>query len=67
MIGKTQIVMFFVILFPIKVKVLLKNGWNSKQMIIEGDTAIPLETIRRASFGNQEKSKQRSAIVIEFI
>ena len=31
-------------------------------MITEGDAAIPLETTRRA-FGNQEKSKQRSAIV----
>ena len=43
-------------------KVLLENGWNSKRMITEGDTAIPLETTRRA-FPNQEKSKQRSAIV----
>ena len=41
-------------------KVLLENGWNSKQMITEGDAAILLETARRA-FGNQEKSKQRSA------
>ena len=32
-------------------------------MITEGDAAIPLETTRRA-FRNQEKSKQRSAIVI---
>ena len=32
-------------------------------MITEGETAIPLETTRRA-FRNQEKSKQRSAIVI---
>ena len=31
-------------------------------MITEGDAAIPLETTRRA-FGNQEKSKQRSAII----
>ena len=30
-------------------------------MITEGEAAIPLETTRRA-FGNQEKSKQRSAI-----
>ena len=44
------------------IKVRLENGWNSKQMISEGEAAIPLETTRRA-FGNQEKSKQRSAIV----
>ena len=25
-------------------KVRLENGWNSKQMITEGETAIPLET-----------------------
>ena len=31
-------------------------------MIKEGEAAIPLETTRRA-FGNQDKSKQRSAIV----
>ena len=42
-------------------KVLLEKGWYSKRMIAEGDAAIPLETTRRA-FGNQEKSKQRSAI-----
>ena len=44
-------------------KVRLENGWNSKQMITEVETAIPLETTRR-TFRNQEKSKQRSAIVI---
>ena len=44
------------------IKVLLENGWNSKQMITEGAAAIPLETTRLA-FLNQEKSKQRSAIV----
>ena len=44
------------------IKFRLENGWNSKQMITEGEAAIPLETTRRA-FGNQEKSKQRSAIV----
>ena len=43
------------------IKFRLENGWNSKQMITEGEAAIPLETTRRA-FGNQEKSKQRSAI-----
>ena len=32
------------------------NAWNSKQMITEGEAAIPLESTRRA-FGNQEKSK----------
>ena len=44
-------------------KVLLENGWNSKQMITEGDTAILLETTRCA-FGNQEKSKLRSTIAV---
>ena len=43
-------------------KVRLENGWNSKQMISEGEAAIRLETTLHA-FGNQEKSKQRSAIV----
>ena len=43
------------------VKVLLENGLNSKRMITEGGSAIPLKTTRRA-FGNQEKSKQRSTI-----
>ena len=43
-------------------KVLLKNGWNSKQMITEGEAAIPLETTLHA-FRNQEKTKQRSTIV----
>ena len=43
-------------------KVLLENGWNSKQMITEGDAAILLETTWRA-FRKQEKSKQRSATV----
>ena len=42
--------------------VYLQNAWNSKQMITEAEAAIPLEPTRRA-FGNQEKSKQRSAIV----
>ena len=31
-------------------------------MITEGEAAIPLETTRR-TFGNQEKSKQRSAVI----
>ena len=43
------------------VKVLLENGLNSKRMITEGGSAIPLKTTRRA-FGNQEKSKQISTI-----
>ena len=43
-------------------KVHLEKGWNSKRMITEGEAAIPLETTRCA-FRNQEKSKQRSAIV----
>ena len=33
-------------------------------MISRGEAAIPLETTRRA-FGNQEKSKQRSAIALK--
>ena len=43
-------------------KVLLENGWNSKQMITEGEAAIPLETTLHA-FRNQEKTKQRSTIM----
>ena len=35
-------------------------------MILEGEAAIPLETTRRA-FLNQEKSKQRSAIVQNYL
>ena len=42
-------------------KVLLQNGWNSKQIITEGEVAIPLETTLHA-FRNQEKTKQRSTI-----
>ena len=42
-------------------KVLLENGWNSKQMITEGEVVIPLETTLHA-FRNQEKTKQRSTI-----
>ena len=42
-------------------KVLLENGWNSKQMITEDEAAIPLETTLRA-FRNQEKTIQRSTI-----
>ena len=38
-------------------KVLLENGWISKQMIEEGETAIPLETALHA-FRNQEKIKK---------
>ena len=45
-----------------RAKVLLENGWNSKQMITEGEAAIPLETTLHA-FRNQEKTKQRSTIV----
>ena len=43
-------------------KVLLENVWNSKQMITEGEAAIPLETTLHA-FRNQEKTKQRSTII----
>ena len=46
----------------IHTKVLLENGWNSKQMITEGEAAIPLETTLHA-FRNQEKTKQRSTII----
>ena len=46
---------------PTFIKVLLENGWNSKQMITEGKAAIPLETTLHA-FRNQEKTKQRSTI-----
>ena len=42
-------------------KVCLENDWNSKQMITEGEAAIPLESTWR-TFRNQDKSKQRSAI-----
>ena len=45
--------------FVAETKVLLENGWNSKQMITEGEAAIPLETTQHA-FRNQEKTKQRS-------
>ena len=48
------------------IKVLLENGWNSKQMIMEGEAAIPLETTLDA-FRNQEKTKQRSTIANERI
>ena len=41
--------------------VYLENPWNSKQMITEGEVAIPLETTLHA-FRNQEKTKQRSTI-----
>ena len=43
-------------------KVLLENGWNSKQMITKGEAAIPLETTLHA-FRNQEKTKQKSTII----
>ena len=45
-----------------RVKVHLEKGWNSKRMITEGGAAIPLKTTRCA-FRNQDKSKQKSAIV----
>ena len=41
--------------FQFTSKVLLENGWNSKQMITEGKAAIPLETTLHA-FRNQEKT-----------
>ena len=47
-----------------QIKVLLENGWNCKQMITESEAAIPLETTLHA-FRNQEKTKQRSTIVID--
>ena len=45
----------------LKTKVHLENGWNSYQMITEGEAAIPLETTLHA-FRNQEETKQRSTI-----
>ena len=42
--------------------VYLENAWTSKQRIMQGEAAIPLETTRRA-FRNQSQSKQRSALV----
>ena len=46
--------------------VYLENAWTSKQMVTEGEAAIPLETTRRA-FRNQSQSKQRSALGSIFI
>ena len=43
--------------------VYLENAWTSKQMITKGEAAIPLETTLHA-FRNQEKTKQRSTIVL---
>ena len=54
----------FVLQINLTTKVRLGNGWNSKQMITEGDTAILLETTLHA-FRNQEKTKQRSTIELE--
>ena len=45
--------------------VYLENAWTSKQMITEGEAAIPLDTTR-CPFGNQSQSKQRSALVRQF-
>ena len=47
-------------------KVHLENVWTSKQMITEGDAAIPQETTRRA-FHNQEQSNKRSAIIVSVV
>ena len=44
-------------------KARLENGWNAKQMITEGEAAIPQETALHA-FRNQEKTKLRSTIVV---
>ena len=49
---------------PVCTIVYLENAWNSKQMITEGEAAIPLETTRLA-FGNHSQSKQKSALVQE--
>ena len=46
-------------------KVLLENGCNSKQMITEGEAANLLETTLQA-FRNQEKTKERSTIIITY-
>ena len=61
--GNCCLFYIFKLLAKLSIKVLLENGWNSKEMITEGGAAISLKTTRHA-FGNQEKSKQRSAIVI---
>ena len=44
------------------IKVHLEKGWNSKQIITEGEAANPLETTLHA-FRNQEKTNQRSTLV----
>ena len=41
-----------------KTIVYLENAWSSKQMITEGEAAIPLETTRRA-FRNQSQLKTK--------
>ena len=46
-----------------RIKVLLENGWNSKQMITVGEAAIPLENTLHA-LRNQEKTKQKSTIIL---
>ena len=46
----------------VHIKVLLENGWNSKEMITESEAVIPLAKTLHA-FRNQEKTKQRSTIV----
>ena len=43
--------------------VYLENAWSSKQMITEGEAAIPLESTLYA-FRNQEETKQISTIVL---
>ena len=45
-----------------RIKVLLENGWNSKQMITVGEAAIPLKTTLHA-FRDQEKTKQRPTTI----
>ena len=59
---KGQFLIDFYICLENQTIVYLENAWNSKQMITEGEAAIPLETTRRA-FGNQSQSKQRSTLV----
>ena len=48
------------------IKVLLENGWDSKQMITEGEAAIPLKTTLHA-FRNQEKTKINYSFVFHKI
>ena len=58
---KQALLLMLITIHALIPKVLLDNGWNSKQMIMEGEAAIPLGTTLHA-FRNQEITKQRSTI-----